>query len=77
MSPLILERNWRVLKFNRPLGPVQFIKALKRSVKSFNELHLKYVDDLALLDALPLKTKLKKVSQETQQPYNYQESRKH
>ena len=43
----------------------------KRRVKSFNELHLKYVDDLALLEAVPLKTKLDKVSQETPQPYTY------
>ena len=43
----------------------------KRRMKAFNELHLKYVDDLLLSEAISLKTQLDKVPIDTTQPFTY------
>ena len=49
----------------------------KRRVKSFNELHLKYVDDLALLESIPLGTQLSKLPFDAPQPLTYHERTGH
>ena len=43
----------------------------KQRIKKFNELHLKYVDDLVLLETVSLKSQLNKVPKDAQQPYTY------
>ena len=48
----------------------------KRRVKDFNELHLKYVDDLALLESIPMKKQLSQNSPAVQ-PYTYHERTGH
>ena len=40
-------------------------------MKNFNELHLKYVDDLALLESIPLSTQLTRVPLDAPQPFSY------
>ena len=45
----------------------------KRRVKNFNELHLKYVDDLALVEAIKMKTDLSKAPASMPQPYTFHE----
>ena len=49
----------------------------KKRIKDFNELHLKYVDDLALLEAINLNTQLSKVPKDAPQPYTYHERTGH
>ena len=49
----------------------------KRRIKSFNELHLKYVDDLALLEAINLETQLSSVPKDAPQPFTYHERTGH
>ena len=43
----------------------------KRRMKKFNELHLKYVDDLALLESITLSTQLSRVPSDAPQPFTY------
>ena len=49
----------------------------KRRVKDFNELHLKYVDDLALLESIPLGTQLSRLPFDAPQPLAYHERTGH
>ena len=50
----------------------------KRRIKKFNELHLKYVDDLALLEAIDMKTQLHQAPVEARvQPDTFHERTGH
>ena len=49
----------------------------KKRIKDCNELHLKYVDDLALLEAINLNTQLSKLPKNAPQPYTYHERTGH